>query len=749
MDRDEQVMLYYRALTLRRLMLHPRFPPAFLVDDNMLNTLADVLSAEDFDALLDKRDFLDEEFGHFRHGRRRKSGGQNVRYRNMARSVIARVVEGLEKSMAGMDRRKLASAPFSRKIAKIQKVFQLEGAQSALLHFFALLEIDQGLNEVLEDVDIEHMRRNFPRFVALLLDISPKAVREALANDGVLRRDGFLECNDMVAGRHGSPELSDKLKKIVTSENIAPGRIVEVLFAKEPKPELQAGDFSHLADDLNMVARLLEDAWEHKRKGVNILLYGPPGLGKTQLARLAASMVGGAAYGVSRKDEDDDAASVSGRRLEYKAFQRFCQGSERPVLTVDEAESLLEDSPLRMIFGGANGRHEDKKSWLTEALESNPLPVIWIVNCHDFIHEAVLRRFSYAVHFGELTRTVRARIWRNALAKAGARFSLPDGEIEDMVETYDLSPGALTKAVDTWANATGLETPDARLLRQTLARFHRLAHGEEPRGGKLRALDANYRPEWLDLAGERKAGELVRSVIKFCQLQDQSRPMEGLPEQMTFLLHGPPGSGKTEWAKFLAQQADRKLQVERISDLLSMWVGGTEQNLAKAFRKAFQEKNFLLIDEFDAMGGDRRNSQHSWEVSQTAELLQQIENFRGVLICSTNLLSNMDQAMARRFSHKIAFKGIRLEMRVEAVSHYFRQWLDEGALSREQQEKLLALPSLQPGDLKAVRQRYATDALLGQAPDADALVRALLEETRFRKEGLKTIGFSPDPEPEK
>ena len=60
MDRDEQVMLYYRALSLRRLMLHPRFPPAFLVDDNMLNTLADVLSAEDFDALLDKRDFLDE-----------------------------------------------------------------------------------------------------------------------------------------------------------------------------------------------------------------------------------------------------------------------------------------------------------------------------------------------------------------------------------------------------------------------------------------------------------------------------------------------------------------------------------------------------------------------------------------------------------------------------------------------------------------------------------------------------------------
>ncbi|MEE8435496.1 MAG: ATP-binding protein, partial [bacterium] len=610
MDRDEQVMLYYRVLTIQRLMLHHRFPPAFLVDDNMLNTLADVLPAEDFGALLDKRDFLDEEFGNWRHGPRRKRGGQNVRTRNMARDVIARVVEGLDKTVARMNLRKLAGAPISRKICKIQKVFQLEGADSALLHFFALLEIDQSLNEVLEDVDIEHMRRNFPRFVALLLGISPKVIREALANDGNLRRNGILECNDMVAGRHGSPELADKLKKIVTSENIAPGRIVEILFAREPKAELQAGDFTHLAGDLAMVARLLEDAWKHKRKGVNILLYGPPGLGKTQLARLAANMAGGAAYGVSRQDEDDDATSVSNRRLEFKAFHRFCQGSERPVLVVDEAESMLEDSPLRMIFGGGNGRHEDKKSWLTETLETNPLPVIWIVNCHYFIHEAVMRRFSYAVRFEELTRTVRARIWRNALAKAGARFSLPDSEIEDMMETYDLSPGHLTRAMDTWRHATGRRKPDPRELRQTLAKFHRLSHDEHPRGGKLRALDANYRPEWLDLAGDRNAGELVRSVIKFCQLQDEARPMENLPEQMTFLLHGPPGSGKTEWAKFLAKQADRRLQVERISDLVSKWVGETERNLARAFRKASQEKNFLLIDEFDAMGGDRRNSHY-------------------------------------------------------------------------------------------------------------------------------------------
>lgn len=749
MNSDEQVMLYHRALYLQRLVLHHRFPPAFLVDDGMLNTLAEVLPDEDFDALLDKRDFLDEEFGHFRHGPRRKRGGQNVRTRNMGRAVIERVAEGLNMTLERMNLRDVAKAPFSRKISKIKKVFQLEETQGALLHFFALLEIDQNLKDVLEDVDVEHMRRNYPGFLSLLLGLPGNKIRKALANDGALRRDGMLECPDMTAGRHSAPELADKLKKIVTSENIPPGRIVEALFAREPKPELEAGDFTHLAGDLAMVTRLLEDAWKHKRKGVNILLYGAPGLGKTQLARLAASMVGGAAYGVSRKDEDDDATSVSNRRLEYKAFQRFCQGSERPVLTVDEAESLLQDSPLRMIFGGGNGHHEDRKSWLTDALENNPLPVIWIVNCHYFIHEAVMRRFSYAVHFEELTRTVRARIWRNTMDKAGARFSLPDKEIEDLVETYDLSPGHQTRAMDTWRYATGRRKPDPRVLRQTLARFHRLSHDEEPRAGKLRALDANYRPEWLDLAGDRTAGELVRSVQKFCQIQDETRPMDGFPEQMTFLLHGPPGSGKTEWAKFLARQADRRLQVERISDLVSKWVGETERNLAKAFRKASQEKNFLLIDEFDAMGGDRRNSQHSWEVAQTAELLQQIENFRGVLICSTNLLSNMDQAMARRFSHKIEFKGILMEKRVEAVSQYFRDWLGDEALCPEQREKLLALPSLQPGDLKAVRQRYATDAILGQPPGADALTRALVEETRYRKGDTKPIGFSPKTEPEK
>ncbi len=120
--------------------------------------------------------------------------------------------------------------------------------------------------------------------------------------------------------------------------------------------------------------------------------------------------------------------------------------------------------------------------------------------------------------------------------------------------------------------------------------------------------------------------------------------------------------------------------------------------------------------------------------------MQQIENFRGVLIVSTNLPDSLDPAISRRFSHKIGFLGIPAARRGEAVGAYFADWLAAAALNAEQQARLAALPSLFPGDLRAVRQRYATEMLRSEPPDAPAIVAALEHEASFRK-GEKRIGF--------
>lgn len=83
----------------------------------------------------------------------------------------------------------------------------------------------------------------------------------------------------------------------------------------------------------------------------------------------------------------------------------------------------------------------------------------------------------------------------------------------------------------------------------------------------------------------------------------------------------------------------RPLLVRRGSDLMSMWLGGSEKNVAEAFREAEAENAVLLIEEVDSFLQDRRGAQRSWEVTLVNEMLTQMESFEGLFIASTNLMT--------------------------------------------------------------------------------------------------------------
>ena len=74
---------------------------------------------------------------------------------------------------------------------------------------------------------------------------------------------------------------------------------------------------------------------------------------------------------------------------------------------------------------------------------------------------------------------------------------------------------------------------------------------------------------------------------------------------MNLLMFGPPGTGKTEFVKHLGKELDRKVLVMKGSDLLSKYVGESEQNIAKAFQRAETEHVILCFDEIDGLVQDR------------------------------------------------------------------------------------------------------------------------------------------------
>ena len=135
-------------------------------------------------------------------------------------------------------------------------------------------------------------------------------------------------------------------------------------------------------------------------------------------------------------------------------------------------------------------------------------------------------------------------------------------------------------------------------------------------------------------------------------------------------LEGPPGTGKSAFTRYLAERLGLEVLQKRASDLLSPWVGETEQQIAAAFAEARDAQAFLIFDEADSLLGDRRSAHRSWEVSQVNEMLTWMESHPLPFACTTNFGEHLDPATLRRFVFKV-----RLDYLAPAqVKEAFRAW---------------------------------------------------------------------------
>jgi AAA+ superfamily predicted ATPase len=140
------------------------------------------------------------------------------------------------------------------------------------------------------------------------------------------------------------------------------------------------------------------------------------------------------------------------------------------------------------------------------------------------------------------------------------------------------------------------------------------------------------------------------------------------------LFYGPPGTGKSLTATLLGKSTNREVYRIDLSMIVSKYIGETEKNLSKVFDTARDKDWILFFDEADALFGKRTqanssNDRHANQ--QTAHLLQQIEDFPGVVILASNLRANMDDAFTRRFQAIIHFKMPSAEERYHLWQNAF------------------------------------------------------------------------------
>ena len=451
---------------------------------------------------------------------------------------------------------------------------------------------------------------------------------------------------------------------------------------------------------------------------MNILMYGDPGTGKSQLARILAKESGCELFEVASEDERGEPLTDKERLRSFHVAQALLTG-RKIIILFDEIEDVFDTSSssiLAKLFSREN-KGRNPKAWLNRRLEENQTPTLWIANVINEMHPAFKRRFDMIVKM-----PVPPRRQRQKIIRASCSNQLNERDIERISNAESLAPAVVTRASSVVA-AIGDELAQADQAPGLELIINNTLEAQEHK--RIPRYDPNRLPETYDPT-------LIHTDT------DVEGIATGLKKSKAgrLCLYGPPGTGKTAYGRWLAEQLEVPLLVKRGSDLISMWLGETEKNFVECFQQAETEGAILLIDEIEGFLQDRREARYSWEVTGVNEMLTQIESFPGIFIASTNLRDNLDQAALRRFDIKIRFDYLLPQQSWSLLESYCNT-LNLDAPDKALEARLGRLHNLTPGDFAAVTRRHRFKPVCSTAD----MVSALEEECSLKENFKRPIGF--------
>ncbi len=664
-------------------------------------------------------------------------------------TVLGATFEWLERSL------KKESTLVQKNIEALGGLLQLNAAERALLLYGTLARYQRELRGLLVEFKVGSAQEAYAA-IANVAGVKEQEVAEALRAGSRLERTGMVE---NLISEHNITDLADLMKvseqlpPVLMREYKAPAELMAVFTRPAAKSELTASDFAFVADDVQVLTTLLANAVASKTAGVNVLLYGPPGTGKTELARVCAQAANLELFEVEYADRDGNSLTGRDRYRSLQISQVFLKASPNVALLFDEVEDVFPPVSAdaaqllaRMdATDAAPSSSVSGKAWVNQILETNPVPVVWVTNRIEQIDPAFRRRFQYHLELKSPPPGAREAL----VARSLAGVEVSEGFVQRLSERRGLTPAQIRTAVRFAKLAAG-EAVSA------LGRSEVLTDRSAQRAGLLMTAEAMIERQLVNadkaLGQSRKQAGARRVVTTYdlSLLNVESRfEMPKIIEALrrrghgTLCFHGAPGTGKTALAEHIASELQRPLLIRQASDLVSKFVGETEQNMAKMFEEAQSENAVLLLDEADSFLRSRQRAERSYEVTEVNEMLQGMERFAGLFICTTNLFDELDEAALRRFTFKVKFRPLRAEQReamfvVEALNG------DASLLTAEQCSRLAALDQLAAGDFAAVKRQVD---VLGVGFEADQFLAQLESEHRV-KPGVRErrgIGFSARP----
>ena len=601
----------------------------------------------------------------------------------------------------------------ARRIRQLGREMDLAPEDVAILEIMLRNHTQPIIEDLIGSVFETGRRHSIRRFfnvtsnlLPCVLGVPADSFHTRFAADAPLVRSGLVSVEN-----DGDITSVDRLVRLASAPSNSDLDVCRLLLDAATPGELEWADFDHVAEERDHIEKLVKGALSTGTPGINILVYGPPGTGKTEFCKTLAARLGANLYSIGEVDSDDDEPSRKERLQELRLAQRLLAPGHGSILLFDEMEDILSDpnsgwrlfSPRRHSHLRSGG----SKVFLNRLLERTPVPTLWTSNSAEETCHTVLRRMTFALELSQPPSQVRAHIWKRELARHDIKATEED--TRSLAKEFAVTPGVASSAIA----AASLCGGDLAAVRLGVRSLSQVIKGEKP--------PANQGPpERFNLA-------LVRADIDPVGFADRIVKSGG--KHFSLCLQGPPGTGKSAFVRYLAERLGLPVTQKRASDLMSKWVGQTEQQIAAAFAEARAEGSILVFDEADSLLADRRGAMYSWEVSRVNEMLTWMESHPLPFACTTNFGENLDPATLRRFTFKIALDYLTPDQSQAAFHTYF---------ALEPPSEIGDLTTLTPGDFAVVRRKAE---ILNHLQDAKALTELLGAECEAKPNHVRKMGF--------
>lgn len=474
-------------------------------------------------------------------------------------------------------------------------------------------------------------------------------------NTGLLLDKERILNKYLVRIKPGFNEYSLLDTEIVLNQNVAAAlmgadfSLGEASFAAKVYREDFAGELIAGEEACDELERIYGSMIFNKERGV-ILLGGEDGVGRTFLARTLAA------------DRGEELIVCDASTIESLDITDVNNILNRII-----AKTIFDEGILYIRFAG-NDRANSTRQRLILSMCMEKIPIVLMSGSDNLVDELLKYETVHMIKKNNPDKHEQKEFFRLFAREYKVEYA-DDVDMNEIISLFNLTPDKIEKTVKCVQAIAevrnGKSVVDIKMLKAEIrklctVKFDQLAT----------KLESGFRWNDIELSeiSATKITEAMNRIRYKCVVNDDYGFEQRLPygRGLTIALYGPPGTGKTMAANVIANELGMDIYRIDLSQISSKYIGESEKNLGAVFEAARYSNAILFFDEADALFSKRTDVSSSNDKhanTETAYLLQKMEEYPGVCILATNVISNFDSAFKRRITYMIPVEKLSEEMR--------------------------------------------------------------------------------------